>query len=255
MTFDRIKRTLLQEHGFTNGMVHHLEHATAGTSLRIWILDNSASTNQVDCCKYIDTHEMRRDKCTRWEDIMDTAMYHAQMATWLHTPTIFRLLNTCPGVASEYTIASQPYSSDISAKQHLHRFQQWLQSAWPTGRTSLTHHVQQIRQSIQSMQETLHSKTQHIVLTIATDGLPSDENGVCNDEQCELFRKSFRTLSKLPIQVIFRLNTNHSGVKKASFIESIHTYIINVYNFILIHYTHIIIIASSYSFTQNSSVM
>jgi hypothetical protein len=66
------------------------------------------------------------------------------------------------------------------------------------------------------MEQSLRSKAQHVVLTILTDGLPSNERGICNDEQNELFRKSLKTLEKLPIQVIIRLNTDHGGIKKVS---------------------------------------
>jgi hypothetical protein len=217
ITFNNHQRALLLGQGLTHGMIHQLELATADTLLHVWILDNSASTNQADCHRYIGAtglHELRLIKCTRWEDIMDTALYHAQMATWIRAPSIFRLLNPCPHMASDFTIASWPYSSDKSSQQELQRFQQWLKLVQPTGRTPLTHHIYEIQQLIRSMEQSLRSKGQHVVLIVTSDGLPSDEKGICNDEQCDLFRKSLKVLENLPIQVIFRLNTNDSSIRK-----------------------------------------
>jgi len=219
ITYNNHQRALLLGQGLTNGMIHQLELATADTLLHVWILDNSASTNQADCYRYIGTtglHKLRPVKCTRWEDIMDTALYHAEMATWIHAPTVFRLLNPCPDIVSEFTITSQPYSSDKSAQNQLQRFQQWLKSVQPTRRTPLTHHIYGIQQLIRSIKQSLRSKGQHIVVIMATDGLPSDEKGFCNDEQCELFRKSLKALENLPIQVIFRLYTNDTSIRKVS---------------------------------------
>jgi hypothetical protein len=221
-TFNSHQRALLLDQGFTNGMVRQMELAAADTLLHVWILDNSASANQVDCYRIGTTglHEVRPVKRTRWEDIMDTALYHAQLAAWIHAPTVFRLLNTCPDIASEFTIASQPYASNESAQKDLQRFQQWLKKVLPTGRTPLTHQIYEIQQLIRSMEQSLRSKGQHIVLIIATDGLPSDEKGICNDEQSDLFRKSLKAFENLPIQVIFRLNTNDSSIRKVSVIST-----------------------------------
>ena len=145
---------------------------------------------------------------------MDTALHHAKMATWIHAPTVFRLLNPCPDIVSEFTISSQPYSSDKSAQYQLQRFQQWLKLVQPTGRTALTHQIYEIQQLIRSLEQSLRSKGQNVVLIVTSDGLPSDEKGICNDEQCDLFRKSLKALENLPIQVIFRLNTNDSSIRK-----------------------------------------
>jgi Mg-chelatase subunit ChlD len=136
------------------------------------------------------------------------------MATWIHAPTVFRLLNPCPDIVSEFTISSQPYSSDKSAQYQLQRFQQWLKLVQPTGRTALTHQIYEIQQLIRSLEQSLRSKGQNVVLIVTSDGLPSDEKGICNDEQCDLFRKSLKALENLPIQVIFRLNTNDSSIRK-----------------------------------------
>ena len=217
--FDRNQRAKLLQQGFTLGMIHQLEQANTETSIHIWILDNSASMNQTDGNRMIGStgvSELRSVKCTRWEDVMDTAVYHAELATLIKAPTIFRLLNTCPDIASEYAIASQPYKCKESLEQDLLRFKQWLESVKPTGRTPLTNQIYEIRQMIQSMDQTIRANSQHVVLSIATDGLPSDERGVSDDTSCELFRKSLRMLERLPIEIIFRLSTDHSGVKKVS---------------------------------------
>ena len=218
-TFDRNQRANLLQQGFTMGMISQLELKNAETAVHIWILDNSASMNQADGYRTIGStsvKDMNPLKCTRWEDIVDTALYHAELATLIKAPTIFRLLNACPDIASEYAIASMPYISKESLDQDLMRFKQWLEAVHPTGRTPLTHQIYEICQIVQSMDQTIRMNGQHVVLCITTDGLPSDERGVCDDEQCELFRKSLRKLERLPIEIIFRLSTDHRVVKKVS---------------------------------------
>ena len=218
-TFDRDQRAKLLQQGFTMGMIHQLQLRNNDTLLHIWILDNSASMNQADGYKMIGStgvKDMNPLKCTRWEDIVNTAFYHAELATLIKAPTIFRLLNACPDIASEYAIASMPYISKESLDQDLMRFKQWLEAVHPTGRTPLTHQIYEICQIVQSMDQTIRMNGQHVVLCITTDGLPSDERGVCDDEQCELFRKSLRKLERLPIEIIFRLSTDHRVVKKVS---------------------------------------
>lgn len=150
---------------------------------------------------------------------MDTALFHARLASWIQAPTVFRLLNACPGIAAEFTIASQPYASDTSAKEELLCFQQWLDKVQPSGKTVLTQHIFEFRQLVRSMEETMPTtitSTKHVELIITTDGLPSDERGFCNDEQAELFRKALKTLEKLKVnvQLVVRLNTTHSGIRK-----------------------------------------
>jgi len=250
INFDSTQKARLYDQGLTKGMIHQLELATADTAQHVWILDNSTSTNQLDSYRMIPNSnaysQTHFEKCTRWEDSKDTALNHARIATYTHRPTTFRLLNTCHGIPSEYTIPSVSQQHQQSFylmshdnnyhKQHQHelvQFEEWLHSAWPTDRTPLIQHIQDFRTSIQSMEQTLRTKSQNVVLTIATDGLPCGLNGVCNDEQCELFRKAFKSLDKLPIQIIFRLTTNHSGVKKVYLCHEI-SFILNYLYFIIL---------------------
>ena len=223
-TFDNNQRALLLQQGYTAGMIRQLELANSNTTLHIWILDNSGSTNQVDGYRMIhikSLQDVRTVKCTRWEEIMDTALYHAQLATLIKAPTIFRLLNTCPNITSEFRIVSDPSISDESLKEEVERFQQWLVSVQPMGRTPLTHHIYEIRQLIQSMKQAKCMDNQRFVLTIATDGLPSDEKGRCSEEQCALFLKSLRMLEKSPMDIIIRLiGTDDSDKRNVSVNES-----------------------------------
>lgn len=211
------KRKKLIDHGFTKGMMHELDQARVDCLLHIWILDNSVSTSQADGLRMVSLRDINTKtlvKCTRWDDIMETVLYHAQMAIWVDIPTSFRLLNTVPDVESEFSMACEPYTSEEHAKQDLNRFQQWLMKVQPTGRTPLTTHIYEVRKLVRSITSTIYLKTQHVVLIVATDGFPSNEKGICNDEQNELFRKSLKLLEKLPIRIIFRLYSNHSGLRK-----------------------------------------
>lgn len=60
--------------------------------LRLWIVDNSGSMRQADGCRLVASSTKSRIKfaeCTRWDELKDTVLYHAQLAALLVAPTQF----------------------------------------------------------------------------------------------------------------------------------------------------------------------
>lgn len=220
LTFNTDQRNFLFDQGFTKGMIHQLERVATETLVQIWILDKSASTNQMDCSRFersTSMYELRPIKCSRWEDIKETALYHAHIAISTHRPMVFRLLNACPDMDPQFVIANKPSTErgETNKQEDLFLFREWLQKVDLRRRTSVTHHMNKILQWMQSMKRSKdHNNGEHVVLIIATDGFPSDDCGVSNHEQCEIFQKSLKLFEKLRIQILFRLNANNSALRK-----------------------------------------
>lgn len=213
-------KSTLAKQGFTVGLIGQIERATIETPLRIWILDNSASMNIPDAYHYFsDTsspNNLRMVKCTRWQELVETVRYHSQLAAGTKAPTIFRLLNSYPGIPSEYSIAQKPIFDTDDMNQQLSTIMKNLETFQPTGPTPLTAHIYNVRNSILAIQPSLLVRNQHFHIIIATDGLPSDEKGCTGNDEAQLFFHALRMLEKLSIRLVIRLCTNEESVKKVS---------------------------------------
>jgi hypothetical protein len=74
----------------------------------------------------------------------------------------------------------------------------------PAGQTPLCEHVQDVVQTIQSIEDSLREKGQRAIVIIATDGLATDGNVAA----------ALEPLKRLPVIVILRLCTNDEPVVK-----------------------------------------
>lgn len=84
----------LEEQGFPEGLARTLSANNEVFPLRIWIVDNSGSMNAPDGCRLIRTKsrdQVKMSKCTRWKEIQEVVLYHAQMAGLLESSTVFRV--------------------------------------------------------------------------------------------------------------------------------------------------------------------
>lgn len=105
---EKAVKMLRNVHGFPTG----LARATFRTSdqdlpLRIWIVDNSGSMSTGDGRRFLDGSKKKSNgrggssfgrasqmiNCTRWEELRDAVLFHAELAKDLGAPTIFRLMN------------------------------------------------------------------------------------------------------------------------------------------------------------------
>jgi hypothetical protein len=97
------------------------------------------------------------------------------------------------------------------------------------------------------MKKSLKSSKQHIVLVIATDGIPSDENGRVGEEQTELFVYALNRLKGLPLLLIIRLSTDDMTVRHLRFFFSNTLVDLPICIFITARYSHSPLV---YSFTM-----
>jgi hypothetical protein len=219
----------LKQQGFTIGLAEALSTMKQCFPLRIWILDNSGSMQEADGQRLVETSNKTQVKfisSTRWEELRECANYHLQLAGLLEAPTTFRLLND-PGagmakgnhhhslpVASgtpqqQFTVADSTTTMISTQIQNAHRI---LQNTRPSGVTPLTDHILEIHRGISSMAPMLRARGQRVVITLATDGLPTDAQGNGGSYEQKAFVEALRTLEQLPIWLVIRLCTNEEHV-------------------------------------------
>jgi len=205
--------------GFTRGLVTVLEQTLTSFPLRIWVIDNSGSMNQTDGHRIVETsrsNDVKLVSCTRWNEIVETVDYHAQLAALLKAPTIFRILNEPDSGISALSQLSVAYNSsnEYDISMDLSRLKQVMASINPTGTTPLTRHVLEIRTQIVSLEPTLRARGQRVAVILATDGLPTDDYGQSGFNQTQEFVNALRTLERLPVWVVIRLCTDQDEVVK-----------------------------------------
>jgi len=204
---DQLKR--LQERGFPEGLAKQLALNTVQFPLRFWVIDNSGSMIAADGQRLVgdkrDSKIYRSVICTRWKELQETVIHHAELAALLEAPKIFRFLNNT-GVGD----GSQEFV--VQNFEDFERAQETLQEVSPDGGTPLTNHIRAIRERIGEWTSKLLIYNQKVVVVIATDGLPTDTVGVEGDNHTEEFVAELKELLKLPVWLVIRLCTNERKV-------------------------------------------
>mmetsp|Transcript_10432 Transcript_10432/g.21442 ORF Transcript_10432/g.21442 Transcript_10432/m.21442 type:complete len:329 (+) Transcript_10432:99-1085(+) len=147
---------------------------------------------------------------TRWEELQQTVLHHAEMAGVMGMQTHFRLLNY-PGErigVQEFTVAEQ--GGDLA--QEMRQARNILQRTKPAGVTPLTDHILNIEQTIRLFKQELAVSDKKVAIVIATDGLPTDPGGDEGERTKQEFVNALKLLEDLPVWVVVRLCTNDSKV-------------------------------------------
>lgn len=206
--------TLLQQ-GFTQGLTETLNSNSIAFALRFWVVDNSGSMAAADGKRYIPLGKKQNDykmvSCTRWREIQETVEYHVQMAALLKAPTVFRLLND-PGLSvgpQEFGVANK---GDHLISQDVQVALQTTMNASPRGVTPLSSHIHDIREQIQMISHELYEDGRRVAIVLATDGLPTDSQGIAGYQQKTDFIQALKTLEGLPIWIVVRLCTDSDEV-------------------------------------------
>jgi len=81
----------LKQHGFTEGLARALLENCEAFPIRFWVIDNSYSMSTRDGHRVIEergaSSHVRYAACTRWEEIQECVMYHANISALLKAPT------------------------------------------------------------------------------------------------------------------------------------------------------------------------
>jgi hypothetical protein len=147
--------------------------------------------------------------CTRWKELQASVKYHAELAGCIKATTVFRMLND-PGAKvgpHEFSICDTN-TSEKPIEQEVADAIRIVRQTDPNGVTPLTGHLEVIHQRVQQMESQLRSQGQKAVVVIATDGLPSDENGDNNGPTSAAFVEAVKRLQRLPVWLVIRLCTD-----------------------------------------------
>jgi hypothetical protein len=204
----------LKDQGYTKGLIEALGKNKLAFPLSLWIVDNSGSMASRDGHRLVHTTSKNHVKfvdCTRWAEMQQTVDYHAELATMLKSPTVFRMLND-PGRQAgpqQFSIAER---GDDFLDQDLAIAKSTILNSAPGGVTPLIPHLKEIRQNILAMETSLRRAGSKVVLVLATDGLPTDNRGVTDDYVKRQFTETLRSLEGLPVWVVVRLCTDDDDV-------------------------------------------
>jgi len=235
LRFNERQVALLRRQGFTTGLAKALLENAYIYDHRIWVVDNSGSMQLADGTriitslssnsqKSVKTHQKplsgksvldvtKAVSCTRWEELQDTIKYHAQMAALMHSPTIFKLLNDTGSLFACNQFSVGESDSSTENERQVQNVYKIIQKIRPGGVTPLTHHLQGIRQGIKDLEAQLRRYGKKVVVVLATDGLPTDEQGYDGPYVTKQFVEALRSLEGLPVWVVVRLCTNEQAVR------------------------------------------
>lgn len=119
----RMKDLLAQ--GFSVGLIKALNSNKERFRHRIWIVDNSGSMAIGDGRTFALTSKGRIEAryVTRWEEIQETVLYHAELAGTLGMATNFRLLNPVNNERDEFSVflgGPDGVNQELRQGRHVH---------------------------------------------------------------------------------------------------------------------------------------
>lgn len=211
MTSNQYSR-LLRE-GYSTGLALALTENASRYDFRFWVVDNSGSMQIGDGHRIV--HKDGKSKavaCTRWEEIKETVKYHAEMASVLDCPTIFQLLNN-PGMRTAPQKFSICEHGESYSQAEVAQAIEIMRKVSPSGVTPLTQHIWDIEEHIAGMATELRRSGKIVAIILATDGLPTDEQGYGGEDITEEFIRALRALEGLPVWTVIRLCTDEQAVK------------------------------------------
>uniref|UniRef100_A0A7S4J1H4 Uncharacterized protein n=1 Tax=Odontella aurita TaxID=265563 RepID=A0A7S4J1H4_9STRA len=135
------------------------------------------------------------------------------MAALLDSPTVFKLLND-PGMAAGPQQFSVAHRGEAHVSGDIHVASETMRRTQPSGVTPLTRHIWDIQQSIAEMAPQLQREGKKIVVVLATDGLPTDEQGYGGEFITNEFIRALRSLEGLPVWLVVRLCTDEEPVTR-----------------------------------------
>jgi len=212
-SIDKERLTILHEQkGFPKGLAKDVYSNSLEFSLRIWVVDNSGSmkTQDGNLLEIVNgSKSVKVVKCSRWEEIKETVMYHIDMAALLRAPSVFRILNPDRGCMKSFSVAvrgDEKIDEDVSIGK------EYINLVEPKGTTPLARHVREIKDQILRLIQNKVLQGKRVAIIIATDGLPSNRHGESRAEERKEFIKALKSLEGLPIWIVIRLCTDRDDI-------------------------------------------
>lgn len=221
------KIKILKYQGFTRGLSNSIFISKEAFPIRFWLIDNSGSMNVKDGNRLhvVDYKNVELLPCTRWDEICDCVNYHVRLAETIQARTIFRLINTPDKVARQFETGLSRYRNKLTKIDHLGakgglRVQSLtavesdslFSKIKPKGPTPLAQCIREVKEDVERISSDLCRNNDRVSVTIATDGLPTDDERYSGVKQKREFVESLQSLNGLPISVIVRLCTDDEEV-------------------------------------------
>jgi hypothetical protein len=181
--------------------------------LRLWVIDNSSSmqTKDAHVLRGSTLDHLEKMDCTRWQEAQESVGFFCNMAATLQLPTRFTMLNDLGSMFGPQTF-SVAENGPAHIPNDFAKAMSILQRAYPSGATPLAKHVTQIRNLVAPMASQLQREGKMISVILATDGLPSDDNGNEGHVIFNQFVQALKSLEGLPVWVVVRLCTDDDRV-------------------------------------------
>lgn len=195
---DEKQRQFLQTLGLPPGIQEEFLRSIAAFPLRLWVIDNSGSMQTTDGHRIVRGAGGREGMvtCSRWEELGEAILWHAELAVGLGAPTEFRLLNH-PGGGTNNIL--QVGVGD--PKQEIEAMRRLVATS-PIGRTPLCEQIRSVIARVKQEEPTLRKLNQRCVVVIASDGAATDGD----------ISKAMQPLHDLPVWTVVRLCTDDDKV-------------------------------------------
>lgn len=182
-------RSFLTRNNWPSGLQQTFIDSVTRCPMRYMIVDDSGSMATEDGNRRISNKMV---KCSRWSELVDAMLFHAELARDGNLATEFRLLNKS---------APLVVSGTQAGRANYEKFKGYLKDS-PSGGTPLCRHISEIVRQIQGMEGMLRENGHKAVLVIATDGESSDGD----------IAAAMRPLQTLPVWVVVRLCTDDEKI-------------------------------------------
>lgn len=168
---------ILNKQGFPSGIIKAFKEKNVFPPLRLWIVDNSTSMAVNDSHRITGNFDnVQNTIATRWQELQDCIAYQIHFAAYFMIPTQFLLLND-PGSSvgpSRFGIGM----GDSKVEHEMKVAKEVITRTQPNGPTHLSAQISHLRNYIASIAPQLRRQNKRVTLFLATQGLPTDKNGV-----------------------------------------------------------------------------
>ncbi len=206
--------------GVPRGLARLAQDEAARVGLRVFLLDNSGSTNTLDGKRLLLGSDVAQT-CTRWQEVSHMALVAARLGAATGVPCEFHLLNrrsVAPAGSAPYAALreGQDYLCTRSAAE-VEALRLFLESVEPSGVTALAERLGALAARFERFSrergdepESRHSRNKLAFLVIATDGAPTPLfDGRPTKAAAEAALSELRRLAAtLPLRLVVRLCTD-----------------------------------------------
>ena len=208
----------LQAQGFPHGLIQALGQLSATCPLRVWILDNSAAMQTVDA--HILQPDYTQVSVTRWQELVDCVLYHADLARRMHWPTRFALLHANAGAGTsggttpvqQHFALHQPHTGGqtVAPDQEFQILRRELLRVVPQGPADVLTQLRLLRDYLTSIAAQLQHRQPppRIPIVIVTQGLLTDAHGQKGPHLGQALIQMLQSFVHLPVSFVLRLVTD-----------------------------------------------